>query len=71
MLNEAPLPRDRWGSPEPVDPGQYEVRASGEGLQPWSSTFLVDAQHDAVVVVPGDGARSTRISGLGRRCLWC
>lgn len=51
-INEAAVPRDRWGLPEPVDPGQYEVRASGEGLQPWSSTFLVDAQHDAVVVVP-------------------
>jgi hypothetical protein len=29
----------------PMDPGEHELGASGEGLRPWSSRFVVDEQH--------------------------
>jgi hypothetical protein len=51
-LNDVVVPRERWESPQLVDPGEYVLRATGEGSRPWSSTVVVDEQHPAVVVVP-------------------
>jgi hypothetical protein len=51
-VNDVRFPRDQWQTPQPYDPGEYQLRATGDGLRPWSSTVLVDEQHPAVVVVP-------------------
>jgi hypothetical protein len=51
-LNDTRVPSDRWGVPAAMDPGEYELRATGEGLQPWSSKLLVDETHAPSVVVP-------------------
>jgi len=51
-INEVRLPPEQWHTPQPFDPGAYELRAKGAGLRPWSSTVVVDEQHPAVVVVP-------------------
>jgi len=51
-INDVLVPRERWGTSQPLDPGEYELRASGAGLRPWSSKVVVDEQHPAVVVVP-------------------
>lgn len=51
-INDVPLPREQWNTPQPFDPGAYQLRAEGTGLRPWSSTVVVDEQHPAVVLVP-------------------
>jgi len=51
-VNGAPIAHERWGLPTPLDPGEYELRATGEGLQPWTGTFRLDEQQTEVVVVP-------------------
>jgi hypothetical protein len=51
-VDDAALPRERWGTPQPFDPGEHALRATGPGLQPWESTIVVDDLHSAVVVVP-------------------
>jgi hypothetical protein len=51
-IDGAPLAREHWGLPLSIDPGDHEVRATGEGSQPWSSRFQVDEQQATVVVVP-------------------
>jgi hypothetical protein len=51
-VDSAALPRERWGTPQPFDPGEHAVRATGPGLQPWESKIVVDDLHSAVVVVP-------------------
>jgi hypothetical protein len=51
-INDVRLPREQWNTPQPFDPGAYQLRADGAGLRPWSSTVVVDEQHPAVVVVP-------------------
>jgi len=51
-IDGAPLAREQWGLPVSVDPGDHEVRATGEGLQPWSSRFRAEEQQAAVLLVP-------------------
>jgi len=51
-LNRAPLDRVQWGRPTPLDEGDYELRATGAGLQPWSTTFTVSGDHAPEVTVP-------------------
>lgn len=51
-VDDAALPRERWGTPQPFDPGEHALRATGPGLQPWESKIVVDDLHSAVVVVP-------------------
>jgi hypothetical protein len=51
-LANAALPREQWGVPTKLDPGEYEVRATESGHQPWSARFVVDEAHAPVVTVP-------------------
>jgi hypothetical protein len=51
-INDVLLPRERWGTSQPFDSGEYELRATGEGLRAWSSKVVVDETHPALVVVP-------------------
>jgi hypothetical protein len=51
-INNIPLPREQWGLPTSLDPGEYDVRASAEGVLPWSSKFVVDQEHVLLVTVP-------------------
>jgi hypothetical protein len=51
-IDGAPLAREQWGLPAVVDAGDHEMRATGEGLQPWSSRFRVEDQQAAAVLVP-------------------
>jgi hypothetical protein len=51
-IDGAPLAREQWGLPLSIDPGDHEVRAMGEGAEPWSSRFRVEEQQATVVVVP-------------------
>ncbi len=51
-INGTPLSPERWGQPTPLDPGDYELRASGEGVHPWTWKFRIDDEHLEVVVVP-------------------
>jgi hypothetical protein len=51
-LNGAPVPMERWGLPTPIDPGDYEIRVTSEGTEPWTRTFRVAEQEASVLVVP-------------------
>jgi len=51
-INDVRVPPQQWHTPQPFDPGEYELRAQGAGRRPWSSTVVVDEQHPAIVVVP-------------------
>ena len=37
QLDGKPLPSDKWGQAQPVDPGSYEVTASAPGYRNWSA----------------------------------
>jgi hypothetical protein len=51
-INGDRLPHEHWGLPVAVDPGEYEVRAEGEGLEPWTAKVRIDEQQAQVVAVP-------------------
>ena len=51
-LNDAPLSRASWGQPMPLDPGEYVLRATGDGLRPWSSTFTIGERPVPALTVP-------------------
>jgi hypothetical protein len=51
-IDLAPFARSQWGMPTPLDPGEYELRASAAGERPWSWRFTVDAQHVPSILVP-------------------
>jgi hypothetical protein len=51
-LNDAPLSRASWGQPMPLDPGEYVLRATGDGLRPWSSRFTIGERSVPALTVP-------------------
>jgi hypothetical protein len=51
-INERPLPREQWGKPLLLDPGEYQVTARAPGYRSWSSHFTIDEQPAPTVVVP-------------------
>lgn len=49
--NGAELPKAGWGSPVPVDPGEYTIEVTAAGKQPWTERFsLAEAEEKKVVV---------------------
>jgi tetratricopeptide (TPR) repeat protein len=52
-IDGAPLAQERWGTEIPLDEGEHEIEAGGEGLRPWSSRFFVEpGRAPALVTVP-------------------
>ena len=42
----------KWGTPQPVDPGTYEIRVIAEGKKPWSQKVEVPRSGDATIEIP-------------------
>jgi hypothetical protein len=51
-LDDAPVSHAQWGKPMAIDPGAYELRATGKGLESWSSKFIVDERPVPTLLVP-------------------
>jgi hypothetical protein len=51
-VDGTPLPKDRWGAPTPIDPGQHWVQASAPGRRTWSTALELDDQHVPLVAIP-------------------
>jgi hypothetical protein len=51
-LDGAPVTHAQWGKPMTLDPGEYDLRATGDGLQPWSSKVSIDDRPVPAVIVP-------------------
>ena len=51
-IDGAPLARTEWGLPLPLDPGEYELRATAPGFRPWFSKFMVAKNRVPTILVP-------------------
>jgi hypothetical protein len=51
-LDGSSLPKERWGAPTPVDPGEHWVQATSPGRRSWTIELQLDDQHVPLVSVP-------------------
>ena len=49
--NGQPLGKPTWGTPAPVDPGPYSIRATAPGKKPWTSSVTLRASATEIVTI--------------------
>jgi hypothetical protein len=51
-IDDVALPETAWGVPIPLDPGEHELLAMGEGFRPWRQSFSIAQGLEPTLLVP-------------------